>query len=148
MSEPKTSSFTFAFVVVTAPISHHEELTYAIPEAFQARLSPGIRVLVPVGRRKMTGIVTRVSTSHDLTDKNLKDILDVLDEVPIFSKEMMELWQWTANYYMATLGEMLSTMLPSDLRSESIRGVTPVKQATVRDFQVLDFLPVSTVAVY
>ena len=133
MFESKTSSFTFAFVVVTAPISHHEELTYAIPEAFQARLSPGIRVLVPVGRRKMTGIVTRVSTSHDLTDKNLKDILDVLDEVPIFSKEMMELWQWTANYYMATLGEMLSTMLPSGLRSESIRVVTPVKQATVKD---------------
>lgn len=138
MSESKTSSFTFAFVVVTAPISHHEELTYAIPEAFQAHLAPGIRVLVPVGRRKMTGVVTRVSTSHDLTDTNLKDILDVLDEVPIFSEEMMELWRWTAKYYMVALGEMLSTMLPSGLRSESTRMVTPVKPSKIKSVDFPD----------
>ena len=132
MYNSETSPFTFAFVVVTAPISHHEELTYAIPEAFQARLAPGIRVLVPLGRRKMTGVVTRVSTSHDLTDKNLKDILDVLDEVPIFSEEMMELWRWTAKYYMVALGEMLSTMLPSGLRNESTQVVTPVKPSKVK----------------
>ncbi len=142
MLESKTSSFTFAFVVVTAPISHHEELTYAIPEAFQARLAPGIRVLVPVGRRKMTGVVTRVSTSHGLTDKDLKDILNVLDEVPIFSEEMMELWQWTAKYYMVALGEVLSTMLPSGLRSESTRVVTPVKPSKVKS---LDFSDTSDV---
>lgn len=138
MLEAKTSYFTFACVVVTPPIGHHEELTYAIPEVFQASLIPGVRVLVPVGRRKMTGIVTRVSTSHDLADKKLKYILDVLDKAPIFSKEMMELWQWAANYYLASLGDMLSAMLPSGLRSKSTRVVRPVKKSKVKSVDFTD----------
>ena len=138
MLEAETSYFTFACVVVTAPIGRHEELTYAIPEAFQTSLGPGVRVLVPVGRRKMTGMVTRVSTSHDLADKNLKYILDVLDETPIFSEEMMELWQWTANYYLASLGDMLSTMLPGGLRSESTRMVMGVKKSKVKSADSTD----------
>ena len=133
MLETQTSYFTFACVVVTASIGRHKELTYAIPEAFQTSLVPGVRVFVPVGRRKMTGIVTRVSTSHALVDKKLKYILDVLDETPIFSEEMMELWQWTANYYLASLGDMLNVMLPSGLRSESAQVVTPVKKRKVKN---------------
>ncbi len=132
MSEAKTSSFPFACVVVTAPIGCHQELTYAIPKVFQAGVLPGMRVLVPVGRRKMTGIVTRFSPSHDLAGKNLKYILDVLDETPVFSKEMMELWRWTANYYLASLGDILSTILPSGLRRESKRVVTLVKKSKVK----------------
>ncbi len=132
MSEPKISPFPFACVVVTAPIDRRQELIYAIPEVFQVALVPGMRVLVPVGRRKMTGIVTRLSPSHDLAGKSCKYILDVLDEAPVFSKEMMELWRWTANYYLASSGDMLSTMLPSGLRRESKRVVTLVKKSKVK----------------
>ena len=124
MLEPKTSSSTFASVVVTVPVGLHGELTYRIPAAFQASLAPGMRVLVSVGRRKITGIVTRLSDSHGLSDeKNLKDILEVLDKAPVFSEDLMELWKWTANYYLTSMGEVLATILPGGLRSESTRVV-------------------------
>ena len=130
MLAEKTSSFTFASVVVTAPIGPHGELTYRIPEAHQISLKPGMRVLVPVGRRKMTGIVSGMSTSQNVVDeKNLKDILDVLDEAPVFSQDLMDLWQWTAAYYLTSLGEMLTTILPGGLRSESTRVVTLLKKS-------------------
>ena len=133
MLSEKTSSFTFASVVVTAPIGPHGELTYRIPEARQTSLKPGMRVLVPVGRRKMTGIVSGVSTSQDAVDeKNLKDILDVLDETSVFSQDLMDLWQWTATYYLTSLGEMLITILPGGLRSESTRVVTLLKKSKVK----------------
>ena len=63
MLSEKTSSFTFASVVVTAPIGPHGELTYRIPEAHQTSLKPGMRVLVPIGTRKMTGIRSLESAS-------------------------------------------------------------------------------------
>ena len=129
MLDEKTSSFTFASVVVTAPISPHGELTYRIPEAYRTSLKPGMRVLVPVGRRKMTGIVSGMSTFQDVVDeKNLKDILDVIDKIPVFSQDLMDLWQWTATYYLTSLGEMLATILPGGLRSESTRVVTLKKK--------------------
>ena len=130
MLTDKTSSFTFASVVVAAPIGPHGELTYHIPEAHQTSLKPGMRVLVPVGHRKMTGIVSGMSTSQNAVDeKNLKDILDVLDETPVFSQDLIDLWQWTAAYYLTSLGEMLTTILPGGLRSESTRVVTLSKNS-------------------
>lgn len=124
MLEPKTSSSTFASVVVTVPVGPDGELTYRIPAALQSSLALGMRVLVSVGRRKITGIVTRLSTSHGLSDeKNLKDILEVLDEAPVFSEDLIELWKWTANYYLTSMGEVLTTILPGGLRSESVRIV-------------------------
>ena len=132
MFTDKTSSFTFASVVVTAPIGPRGELTYRIPDAYRINLKPGMLVLVPFGRRKMTGIVSGVSSSQNaVEEKNLKYILDVLDEKPVFSKDMMELWQWTAAYYLTTLGEMLTTILPGGLRGESIRVVTLTKKPKV-----------------
>ena len=64
--------------------------------------------------------------------KNLKDILDVLDETSVFSQDLMDLCQWTATYYLTSLGEMLTTILPGGLRSESTRVVTLLKKSKVK----------------
>lgn len=80
-----------------------------------------MRVLVPVGKRKITGIVTHTSSSVDLPDPGkIKDILDVLDEEPVFPPDLLRLWQWASGYYLASPAETLSTILPGGLRSESV----------------------------
>ena len=132
MLDPKSSSSTFASVVVTVPIGLNGELTYHIPVSLKSSLTLGMRVLVPVGRRKITGIVTQLSSSHDLDEKNVKDILEILDEVPVFSEDFMKLWKWTANYYLTSMGEMLTTILPGGLRSESRRIVSLPKKSKVK----------------
>ena len=134
MFEAEISSFpSFATVAVAVPIGPQGVLTYRIPEALRSRLLPGMRVLVPIGRRKTTGIVTSTRALSDLPDpEKAKDILDTLDEEPVFPPDLMRLWQWASGYYLTSPGEMLSTILPGGLRDESTRVVKLKKGSGVR----------------
>jgi primosomal protein N' (replication factor Y) len=120
---------TFASVAVSVPVGPFGELTYRVPEALGTRLRPGMRVLVPVGRRKTTGIVTKIGVTCDLPDSaRVRDILSVMDESPIFSEDLIGLWNWSSSYYLSSPGEMLKTILPVQGKSESVR-VVKVKSA-------------------
>jgi primosomal protein N' (replication factor Y) len=127
-------SSAFANVAVTVPIGPKGVLTYRVPEEFRARLLPGMRVLVPVGRRKITGIfISSASLSDPPADsQKVKDILDILDEGPIFSHDLVYLWQWAADYYLTSPGEMLGTILPSGLRSESTSVVKIKNESKIK----------------
>lgn len=115
---------SFASVAIASSTGLQKELTYGIPEALRSRILPGMRVVVPLSRRKTTGIVTFVKFSSDsLARENVKDILDILDEDIVFSQDLIHLWKWAANYYLALPGEVLKTLLPSGIRSESVRIV-------------------------
>jgi primosomal protein N' (replication factor Y) len=118
--EEKFPPSSFAAVAVTIPAGPQGVLTYRIPEALRTRLCPGMRVLVSVGRRKITGIVTATGVANELPHpEKVKDILDILDEEAVFPHDLMRLWQWASGYYLASPGEMLGTILPGGLRSES-----------------------------
>jgi primosomal protein N' (replication factor Y) len=120
----KFSPPSFATVVVTISVGQLEGLTYRIPEAFRSCLRSGMRVIVPVGRRKTTGIVTRTGSSCDLPDPTkVKYILDIMDEGPIFPEDLIHLWDWSTNYYLTSAGEMLRTILPGGLKRESMQVV-------------------------
>jgi primosomal protein N' (replication factor Y) len=45
----------------------------------------------------------------------IKSIIDVLDDVPLFPKSMIPFFQWAANYYLHPLGEVIQSALPSGL---------------------------------
>jgi primosomal protein N' (replication factor Y) len=123
----------FVSVIVPVPVSPTGALIYHVPEALRPRLVPGMRVLVPVGRRKVTGIVTNSRPSGDLPAlEKVKDILDILDEDIVFPEDLMRLWQWAAEYYLTTPGEMLRTILPGSFRRESTRIVSLKKEPPKR----------------
>lgn len=115
---------SFASVALASSSGLQKELTYRIPALLRDRILPGIGVVVPLNSRKITGIVTFVKSSPEfLLQENIKDILDILDEDIVFSQDLIRLWQWATNYYLAFPGEMLRTILPSGIRSESVRVV-------------------------
>src|SRR5262245_5574831 len=117
----------FVDVAVPVPAGPQGVFTYTVPESLQERLLPGMRVLVPVGKRKITGVVTHRSSFHRLEQEKLKDIIEILDDIPVFSQDLLQLWQWAKDYYLTSSGEMLATMLPAHMRSE---GVLIVKLKT------------------
>ncbi|HEV2176395.1 MAG TPA: primosomal protein N' [Terriglobia bacterium] len=94
-------------VAVMAAI--HGPLTYRVPPALELRA--GQRVTVPLGPRKVTGIVLE-PVARMAPGVKLRDIFAVLDPEPLLSPELLTLGLWIAEYYLAPVGEVFRAMLP------------------------------------
>ena len=97
---------------VAVPTPVHATYTYLHREA----LPPGTRVLVPFGRRAMVGVALSNRNQLDSKEKRsfaLKEVQEVIDRTPVYSKTMLELAVWIHTYYMHPLGEVLRAMLPA-----------------------------------
>ncbi len=110
-------------VVFNLPIYH--AFTYHIPETF-SYISPGYRVLVPFGKRTLTGIVVNVleKTSYS----SVKPILDVLDDKPLVRPDTMALARWISAYYMAPLGQTLQLAIPKGLEAHDQENLFLVEE--------------------
>jgi len=108
---------TQANVVLVGATRGFDALTYAVPPALADRVAPGHRVLAPLRSRKVTGVVT--ATGDDLSSANLKPLLEVLDERPLFDQAHLELMAFLASYYMAPLADAYRSVVPSVARIES-----------------------------
>lgn len=53
----------------------------------------------------------------------MKDIIEVLDEQPVFTPKELAFYRWIAAYYLHPLGEVIKTALPSGINIET-RGRT------------------------
>ncbi|MFQ5539386.1 MAG: primosomal protein N' [Candidatus Binatia bacterium] len=109
----------FAQVVIPSPLK--DPLVYLVPSALGASLEIGMRVLVPLGKRKVTGVVVDFSAQTSLN--RVREILDVLDDRPILDASLIKLCNWISKYYVSPIGEVLATVLPPHLRLESQRMV-------------------------
>ncbi|MCI5221235.1 MAG: primosomal protein N' [Candidatus Electrothrix sp. AR4] len=109
-------------VAVAAPI--FGTLTYSQPTESIDPLPSGIRVLVPLGGRLITGYLLAPS---DIDTTNLsykiKAIVDRLDPDPLFPEQLIPFFRWIAQYYHYPVGEVIRTALPSGLHVRSGREV-------------------------
>jgi primosomal protein N' (replication factor Y) len=112
---------SFVDVVPLGPIP--DLLTYALPPEWGGMVAPGMRVLVPLGKRVVTGCVVtlRQTPPEGATPKS---VTDVLDDQPALTPELLSLTQWMAGYYVATWGETIRAALPRALQTESVQLVT------------------------
>jgi primosomal protein N' (replication factor Y) len=122
---------TFAEVAPIPPIPDLEGLTYSIPESMRGGDIVGARVLVPLGRRRVTAIVTRVGDEAP-TGIRCKDLLRVLDDQPILTRGLLELSDWMSRYYAAPLSEVFALAVPRGLTTESRKIVTLAATAEAR----------------
>lgn len=107
------------FLDVILPLPIKETFTYAITTAESKMLLPGMRVVVPFGKRKMyTAIVFNV---HQDAPKAYtpKQIDSIIDRQPILAPMQISFLQWIASYYQAPLGLVVRTALPSVMLLES-----------------------------
>ncbi len=87
--------------------------TYEVPSDLWPEVTPGKRVLVPFGRRRVTGYV--LGSVDQAPAAGLKSICAILDDQPLFPEVMSPFFGWIADYYMHPLGEVLQTALPSGI---------------------------------
>ena len=86
----------------------------------------GARALVPLGRKTITGIVLREHTDPIVGGIALREIIEVLDTPsPTWvNEQQLQLWQWIADYYMCTLGEVLAAALPAGILDDNYKART------------------------
>src|SRR5467141_1283860 len=111
---------TYAAVVLPVPVSR--SYIYEVPETLAARVVPGARVVVPLRRRSMVGIVTEIITQAPSADIEIKPIAAAPDDEPAISPALLDLGRWMSDYYGAPLGLSLRAILPGPLWSVARPG--------------------------
>ena len=81
--------------------------------------------MVPLGKRKVTGVVVGFLSKTSLKQVQVREILALLDERPILDASLLQLSRWVSQYYLSSVGEVLATILPPSLRIESRRIILP-----------------------
>lgn len=91
--------------------------TYKIPLELENKISIGIRVIIPFGKQKLEGFVLSIENEQQY-DYELKEIIDIIDEMPILTEEMLELGKVISQKTLCTLVSAYQTMLPTSLKAK------------------------------
>ncbi|WP_277673385.1 primosomal protein N' [Piscibacillus halophilus] len=147
--------------VAASPID--SALDYEIPVHLIDIIQPGIRVIVPLGPRKVMGFVVGLTDDSDFD--RLKPIQEVMDYTPILTNELLELSTWLQKETLCFRISALQAMLPAvfkasydkevwlldefDSLPESLREISQgrevfpfsdIESSTISDQQVKKFI--------
>jgi primosomal protein N' (replication factor Y) len=131
----QTESRNTLFAEILLPVPIAKLFTYRIPLEFNDHIKIGQRAIVQFGDRKvLTGIIAELSDQPK--DYEVKSILEILDTFPVVNQLQLKLFQWIADYYMCTTGEVMNAALPSGLKlsSESMVQIHPAFDLDESDY--------------
>jgi primosomal protein N' (replication factor Y) (superfamily II helicase) len=127
------SSTQPVYVEAVLPIPLRKAFTYRIPDAVRHLIKLGARLKLPFGRRNLTGYAVglhaELPPDVEIDESKIRDVIEVTDEEPLITPEILRLTQWTADYYASFWGEMLKASLPAGINSERVR---PKRRKAVR----------------
>ena len=107
------------YVDVILPLPLPRCFTYSLPDEGAEEVQIGCRVVVPFGRKKYYTAIVRNVHHYAPTEYEVKEISTVLDTSPILLPGQFRFWEWLADYYLCTQGDVYKAALPSGLKLES-----------------------------
>lgn len=110
------------YAEIIIPLALPKNYTWEIPASLQEEVMEGMRVEVMLGANKRYAGIVKKLLPQKPEGFNPKPILSLLDEAPIVYPQQLALWEWMAQYYMCTEGEVMQAAVPSHLKitSESV----------------------------
>ena len=138
------------YVDVILPLPLPKYFTYSLPDECAEEVEIGCRVIVPFGRKKFYTAIVRNVHYCAPTEYEVKDISALLDASPILLSTQFKFWEWLADYYLCTQGDVYKAALPSGLKleSETIVEYNPDFEADAplseREQRILDLLSVDS----
>ena len=114
---------------IILPLAIADVYTYNVPDALlpiancQSQII-GRRVLVPLGKKSIIGIIYRKHEGELPENVKVRDVLQIIDDTPIVTAEQLKLWEWLSSYYMCTLGEVMAAALPSEIIDDNYSVAT------------------------
>ncbi len=106
------------FAEIIIPLALPKNYTWSIPAEFQHVVKPGIRAEVQLKNKKYSGIIKQIINEKPAGFEP-RPIQNILDDEPLLYNQQLKLWQWIANYYMCSEGEVMQAALPSNLKLSS-----------------------------
>lgn len=107
------------YAEVLIPLALPKNFTWQVPGEWVDKIRPGVRVEVVLGKnKKYAGIVKKLHTDKPGAF-DPKPILNVLDDEPIVFPQQLACWEWMANYYMCSEGEVMQAALPTHFKLSS-----------------------------
>ncbi len=114
------------FIEAAVNVPLNQTFTYKCEQDMPLEKAFGRRIEVRFGNRKTTAFV--VSASEQIpktcavTADKIRPITRFIDENPILTEELYETAKWMSNYYIASIGEVIFSMIPSGKRETGTAG--------------------------
>jgi primosomal protein N' (replication factor Y) len=125
------------YAEIIIPLALPKTYTYSIPEELRSSVLPGVRVEVVFGRQKRYSGIIKTILQEAPKGFDPKPIIQVLDPEPVVYPLQLQLWQWMANYYMCSEGEVMAAALPTQLKLSS-ETILVLNEEYGEDFSDLD----------
>jgi primosomal protein N' (replication factor Y) len=116
-------------VSVAVPVPALDLLTYRLADA-QPVPPAGARVIVPLGSRKLTGVVIGAA-DPPAGEFELRDVLEILDGEPFLPPDVLQLTGWASDYYLAGPGATLAMAMPPHALTHRVDAFRTVRVVTL-----------------
>ncbi|HEY6122873.1 MAG TPA: primosomal protein N', partial [Pyrinomonadaceae bacterium] len=104
----------YAEVAIPLHVSH--TFQYRLKESMRREAQVGARILVPLGRTKVTGYIValheNLNRENSVDEADIKEVENVLDLIPVCTPEILEITRWVSDYYGSAWGEVIKAALP------------------------------------
>jgi primosomal protein N' (replication factor Y) len=118
---------TTRYVTVALPVGTRKLFSYALASSFLGAIARGARVVVPFGRKVLTGIVVDAQAARPEEKIQVREVREVLDSEPFIAPELLRTALWVAEYYFMPAGEILRALMPAgtELSGGSVFSLHP-----------------------
>jgi len=130
----RESNGALPYVQIAVALGVRRLFSYSVPPRLARRLGLGTRVVVPFGRKLVTGYVAGFSRVAPVQAVRMRAIRTVLDREPLVPSQLVRTALWTAEHYFSPPGAVLGSLFPAGTTvtgSETIR-LTPRGQDALR----------------
>ena len=124
------------YAEVIIPLALPRNYTWSVPEKWLGQIKEGCRVEVGLKNKKYAGIVRRLHNEKPAAFEP-KEIGNLLDNEPIIHPAQLKLWEWIANYYLCSEGEVMAAALPAHFKLSS-ETILVFNEESGDDFTHLD----------
>ncbi|MBJ6745957.1 primosomal protein N' [Streptococcus sp. 121] len=124
-----------AEIIVDVPTGQTDRpFTYRVPDKWQEDIQVGVRVHVPFGNgnRLIQGVVIGLK-GEEKKGLELKEIVEVLDEIPILNQEQLWLVEQLRYQVFSFKIQLLKMMMPSLLQSQYDKLYLPTDRLDLAD---------------
>ena len=113
-----TISDRIMFAEIIIPLAFQKIIHGVFLKNFNNIVKPGIRAEVQLKNKRYSGIIKQIIKEKP-KDFEPRPVINILDDEPLLYAQQLQLWQWIADYYMCSEGEVMQAAMPSNLKLSS-----------------------------